>query len=757
MKSSAPSHNKQTKSVQSEVEALRQQIRDQDYRYYVLAQPIISDFEYDQLMKKLMEIESKHPELITPDSPTQRVGGEPTKEFPQVRHPVSMLSLSNTYDEKDLRDFDKRVRTLLGGEKYEYISELKFDGVALRLVYEDGLLVLAATRGDGETGDDITANVKTIRSIPLRLNSEAEMSMFANVEVRGEVYMNRDDFRKMNHEREEAGEKTFANPRNSTAGTLKLQDPKEVAKRPLRFFSYYLISNDVRLNSQWENIQTMKKIGLPVSEHVRLCKSINEVIEAARDWEKERDNLPFEIDGNVIKVNSLQQQEKLGAVAKSPRWAIAYKFAARQAQTLLNAITIQVGRTGALTPVAKLEPVFLAGSTISRATLHNEDYIREKDIRIGDTVIVEKSGDVIPAVVSVVESKRPPDARSFDFAKHIHGKCPACGGEIARDPEFAVWRCQNIAGCPAQSVRRIEFMAQRRALDIEGLGGAVSEKLVDRGLVKELLDLFDLKVEQLAKLNLGTEDEPRIFGEKNATKIVNALERAKSFPLSRWLFALGIPHVGETTAFELAKLHSDFESLANSKIISDFLSLHDLKEEAKRVNPDARKGDSRIPRKDERTLADQKELERRKKEHEKLNYEIIALFKLLQSAGVELKLHPEDPKKKKNGNPPLIDVTSELEYEVCKNIAEFFDSENGGKVLRRMEKIGIRPMSEEISAKKIFELPFAGKTFVLTGTLPSLSRDEASELIRKASGNVTGSVSKNTDYVLAGDNPGSKA
>jgi DNA ligase (NAD+) len=644
--------------IKSEIQRLRQEIRYHDYRYYVMAQPVISDFEYDQLMKRLQELESLHPELITPDSPTQRVGGEPTKEFPQVRHPVPMLSLSNTYDEKDLRDFDRRVRTLLGNEEYEYVAELKFDGVALRLVYQDTILVLAATRGDGEVGDDITANAKTIRSIPLKLNCESERTKFAArgvVEVRGEVYMNREDFQKMNREREEAGEKTFANPRNSTAGTLKLQDPKEVARRPLRFFSYYLLAN-VELKSQWENIQTMKELGLPVSDHVRLCRNIDEVVETAYEWEKERDDLPFEIDGIVVKVNSLRQQGKLGAVAKSPRWAIAYKFAARQAKTLLKSIVLQVGRIGTITPVAELEPVFLAGSTISRATLHNEDYIREKDIRVGDTVIVEKSGDVIPAIVGYVPEKRPRGARVFRFPD----KCPVCHGPIFRLEGEAAYYCGNYE-CPAQVRGRIEHFASRRAMDIEGMGEAVIDQLVNAGLLKSVADIYELpnhkeKIEQLER-----------WGKKSVENLMNAIEKSKTKPLSKLLYAIGVKHVGERTAQLLAEHFRSMENLAQA-------SLDDLQ------------------------------------------------------------------------------FVDDIGPTIAESIYRFFHDKRNLELIDRLRRSGLR-MSE---VEKRKEGKLAGKTFVLTGSLTQMTRDQAKERIELLGGKTSENVSKNTDFVVVGENPGSK-
>ncbi len=375
-------------SIQKEIETLRQEIINHDYQYYVLAQPTISDEKYDRMMRRLQELEQQYPALVTADSPTQRVGGQLMKEFPSVYHSVPMLSLSNAYSEDEVRNFDQRIQESLGNERYRYVCELKFDGIAISLRYEEGILVQGATRGDGTQGDDITQNLKTIRAIPLRLRIVRQGPQTA--EVRGEAYMKRSDFQRMNEERQLAGEKVFVNPRNSAAGTLKLQDPKLVAQRPLNFVSYFLRTEDTRLTSHYENLQLLRNLGFPTSEHTKLCKSIDDVIIYWKEWESRRDKLPYDIDGIVVKVDSLQQQEQLGSIAKSPRWAVAFKFASRKAETRLNAIRLQVGRLGTITPVADLEPVFLGGSTVSRATLHNEDYIRELDIRIGDIVVVEK-------------------------------------------------------------------------------------------------------------------------------------------------------------------------------------------------------------------------------------------------------------------------------------------------------------------------------------------------------------------------------
>jgi DNA ligase (NAD+) len=754
---------------------LAEEIRAHDHAYYVDAQPKISDRDYDRLYHELLELEKEFPELTTPDSPSQRVGGAPLSAFKSVRHSVPMLSLDNTYSEEEVRAFVARLEKLLPGEKLDWIVEPKVDGVAISLRYENGVLVTGATRGNGTEGDDVTANLKTIRSVPLKLKTElteftklkpeknnsdncVNSVSISALEVRGEVFMPIAGFEKLNAERKAAGEELYGNPRNTAAGSLKQLDPKIVATRPLDVVIYGLgkIESDAQPKTHAELLAWLKNLGFKTPEKIWHCHSAEELIAAIHELDKLRKKFSYETDGAVIKLNSFAQRERAGFTAKAPRWAIAYKYAPEQAETKLRAITIQVGRTGALTPVAELEPVFLAGSTISRATLHNEDYIREKDIRIGDAVTIEKAGEVIPAVVNVVLKKRPqPEPSKFDFSKHLKGKCPICGGEIARDPEFSVWRCLNIAGCPAQSVRRLEFMAQRRALDIESMGGVVAEKLIERGLVKEPLDLFELKIDQLGKLNLGTKDEPRIFGEKNATKVVEALERAKNFPLSRWLYAFGISHVGETTAYQIAQLHTDFVSLVKSTIISDFLRLQELIAESQRVNPNTT-GENKLPPKNERTEADNAEEERRTKLHAEINSKIVAIATSLREAGVTVKLKPKDLKPKKNGKPPLITVTcDELQTEACSSIVEFFTSESGRRIIARMDKLGIKPTSPREKTSESSS-SIAGKTFVLTGALPTLSRDEATALIREAGGGVTGSVSKNTDFLLAGEDAGSK-
>src|SRR5438034_398535 len=562
------------KEAETKIAQLREEIRKHDRLYYEEAAPIISDHEYDRLYKELVDLETQFPDLLTPDSPTQRVGGKPLQAFSQVRHRAPMLSLDNTYSEEEVVNFYKRIMRLLPDEQIPVVIEPKVDGVAVSVMYEKGRLKYAATRGDGLVGDDITQNVKTIRSVSHQLRGDAP-NIF---EVRGEAYLDKAGFEKLNRERKAAGLPLFANPRNAAAGSLKHLDPKAIAQRPLGIVFYgtgAVEGADIDLHSKI--FRLFKKLGLPTHEDWWLADSIDEMLKAIRNLDQIRHDFPYQTDGAVIKVDALAQRERLGFTAKSPRWAIAYKYAAERVETRLNDIIIQVGRTGILTPVAMLEPVFVSGSTVARATLHNEDEIKRKDIRIGDTVVVEKAGEVIPAVVEVVKSKRPRDTKPFDFAKHIHGKCPTCGSPIRRDPEFVAWRGETLH-CPAQATRRVEFFAARGALDIESVGGIVADKVVERGLVREPLDLFELKVEQLAKLNQGTEEAPRVFGEKNATKAIKAIERARTLPLSRWLFALAIPDVGKTTATQLARFHNSIEDVAHSHLLRDVLDYHEKRD-----------------------------------------------------------------------------------------------------------------------------------------------------------------------------------
>ncbi len=692
------------KEAAKRIQQLREEIRKHDRLYYEEAAPIISDREYDRLYKELVDLETQFPDLITPDSPTQRVGGKPLKAFEQVSHVIPMLSLDNTYSEEEVKNFHARIRRLLPNEEIPVVIEPKVDGVAVSLIYENGRLRQAATRGDGNVGDNITQNIRTIRSVPERLRDAAPKLL----EVRGEVYMDRKGFEKLNDERKRQGLPLFANPRNAAAGSLKQLDPAIVAKRPLGVVFYGTGATEgLNVDVHSEIFPLLKKLGLPATERWWVAESVEEILDAIHELDGIRHNFAYQTDGAVVKVNSFAQRERLGFTAKSPRWAIAYKYAAERVETRLRDIVIQVGRTGILTPVAVLEPVLVSGSTVARATLHNEDEIKRKDIRVGDTVVIEKAGEVIPAVVTVVKSKRPRDAKPFDFARHIHGKCPICGGPIRRDPQFVAWRCENLR-CPAQTTRRVEFFAARSALDIESVGGIVADKLVEGGLIREPLDLFKLKTEQLAKLNLGTDEAPRVFGEKNATKAIKAIERAKTLPLSRWLFALAIPDVGKTTATQLAQFHDNIDDVAHSQLLLDVLKYHQKR--------------------------DQKESAREIAE------------RLIKAGFAER----SKSKAEKDG------IVTEVGPVVAQSVLDFFASTTGKKILRRLSELEIQPKSEKISAKKAAELPLAGNTFVLTGTLPSMTRDEARKKIEALGGHVSSSVSKKTHYVLAGTEPGSK-
>ena len=693
------------KQAAKRIEQLRHEIRRHDRLYYDEAAPIISDREYDRLYKELIDLETQFPDLVRPDSPTQRVGGKPLQAFEQVSHLIPMLSLENTYSEDEVKNFYARIRRLLPNEKIAVVIEPKVDGVAVSLIYQSGKLRQAATRGDGNVGDNITQNIRTIRSVPERLRDMAPKLL----EVRGEVYMDRQGFEKLNEERKKQGLPLFANPRNAAAGSLKQLDPKIVAKRPLGVVFYgtgAIEGVDVDLHS--EVFSLLKKLGLPVTERWWVAKSVEEILDAIHELDGIRHKFAYQTDGAVLKVDAFEQRERLGFTAKSPRWAIAYKYEAERVETRLLDIVIQVGRTGILTPVAVLEPVLVSGSTVGRATLHNEDEIKRKDIRIGDTVVIEKAGEVIPAVVAVVKSKRPRDAKPFDFSKHLHGKCPVCGERVRRDPQFVAWRCENIQ-CPAQTTRRVEFFAARGALDIESVGGIVADKLVERGLVREPLDLFELKSEQLAKLNLGTQDAPRVFGEKNAKKAIQAIKRARTLPLSRWLFALAIPDVGKTTATQLARFHDNIDEVAHSQLLRDILDYHEKREHKQ----------------------DAKEIAER-----------------LIKAGFAKQ--SKSKAEKKHG------IVTEVGPAVAQSVLDFFASAIGRKILQRLKQLGITPKSEKVSVKKAAELPLAGKTFVLTGVLPSMTREEATQKIEALSGRVSSSVSKKTDYVLAGAQPGSK-
>jgi DNA ligase (NAD+) len=744
---------------------LAAEIRRHDQAYYVVGKAVITDYEYDQLFKQLQDLEKQFPDLVTPESPTQRVGGAPAEGFTRVKHLQPMLSLEKieaseipSKDEEPHRDkrnrlqdentlaalesFNTTICKQLGRTHVEYLLEPKVDGVSISVHYRHGKLALGVTRGDGTFGDDITVNLRTVRAIPLELNLTNPPAL---LEVRGEAYMANKDFDALNAKLAAAGEKTLPNARNATAGTLKQLDPRTVAERPVNAVFYAIgACEGIEFESHTDMLQALAEFGLPTQKKWWLCKDIAEVLKIYRkeivaNYDEDRDlrkQLPYEIDGLVLKVNRFDDCAKIPSKTRAPGYAIVHKPIPwiTPAETILSDITVQVGRTGVLTPVAELEPVFVQGSTISRATLHNEDEIRRKDIRIGDTVVIRKAGMVIPEVLEVLKSKRPTGAKEFDLFQFVGGKCPACGGTIAKEKvsdgesEAVAWQCQNVAGCPAQLMRRVEYFAQRKALDIESLGGIVAEKLVERGLVKEPLDLFDLKLEQLAKLNLGTNEEPRTFGEKNATKIIEALQRAKTAPLHRWIHALAISDVGETTAKQLAATHETLEVLAESTVLRDVLALGTKETERAEISPRSRKNP---PKNDVEKAA-------REKRDAELKIEIAEIEARLDKGGLKARLPEVGP----------VAAASVLNY---------FASKDGKKVLARIRELGIKPENDLPAVTAAAAAgPFAGKTIVLTGTLPSLSREQATAMIEAAGGKTSSSVSKKTDFVLAGAEAGSK-
>lgn len=553
-----PADNK----IADKARKLREKLLDADYKYYILAKPDIDDYTYDIMMKDLLGIESEFPELKTPESPTQRVGSDLSNDFPTVNHEIPMLSLSNSYDENDLDEFDKRINNLLKGEKYKYVCELKFDGIAVSLTYKNGVFTQGATRGDGVRGDNITANLKTVRAIPLQLDKKIDL------EVRGEVFFMLKDFFRINEEQEAEGRPRYANPRNTAAGSLKLKDSREVATRRLNMFCYnmrYLNDQEQKkLKTHSGNLELLRLLKFPINNFTKVVNSISEVKSFCEEIESKRDSLPYEIDGVVIKLDSLEQQSKVGTIAKSPRWAIAYKFKAKQAVTKLRSITLQVGRIGTITPVAELEPVFLAGSTISRATLHNSDEIERKDIREGDYVKIEKGGDVIPKVVEVVLEQRPKNSKPFKMPE----KCPVCGTALHRPEGEANHYCTNSL-CPAQVQGRMEHFVARTAMDIEGLGFQILEKFIQLGYLKDITDIYKLKgkVKELKSLER--------FGEKSIDNILGSIERSKERPFEKVLYAIGIRHVGERTARVLAKHFKSVDNIiAASK--EEIESIHEI-------------------------------------------------------------------------------------------------------------------------------------------------------------------------------------
>ena len=645
------------KSLAKEIEKLGNEIRRHEDLYYVLDSPEISDREYDQLLEKLQQLEQDHPELVTPDSPTQRVGGRPAEGFAEVVHRLPMLSLDNSYNIDELRAFDERCQKLADGRPLEYVAELKIDGLSLSLQYVNNVLAKGVTRGDGRIGEEVTQNARTIRSVPLRVKSEAK-AIDGEIEVRGEVFIPLDVFQKTNAEREEQGEPRFANPRNAAAGAIRQLDSKLVARRKLDMFAYDLLVNGRKpFATHWESLNWLAAAGFRVNPNKELCKSIDQVIDFANEKEKLRDELGYEIDGLVVKVNSTALQDDFGATAKAPRWAIAYKYPARQASTQVLSIVVQLGRTGALTPVANLEPVFLAGTTVSRATLHNEDEIKRLGLKIGDWVMIEKSGEIIPKVLNVIKSKRTGKEKSFKPPTH----CPVCGGEISRVEGEVVARCV-AADCAAQLMGRLLHFASRRAMRIEGLGEVLVVQLVEAKLVKDVGDLYSLTLEQVSGL-------PRM-AKKSATNLLEQIEASKSRDLGQLIYALGLRHVGERTAGILAHHFGSLEKLA--------------------------------------------------------------------------KATTEE-----------LDDIPEIGLTVAQSVRDWFDDDGNRELCDRLRGVGVKTELEKTSANELDER-FAGKQFVLTGKMEGFTRDEARALIEARGGRVNSSVSKKTDYVIAGEEAGSK-
>jgi DNA ligase (NAD+) len=643
-------------AAKHEIEELRDKLRHHEYLYYVLDQPEISDAAYDRLMQRLEKLESAHPELITPDSPSVRVGGTPREGFQTVQHARPMLSLDNAFSYETLADFDRRVRQGSGREKIEYIAEHKFDGLSISLQYVNGGLARGVTRGDGRTGEDVTPNVKTIRSIPLRVEPGTlkKLKLPPTFEVRGEVLMTRKAFDAMNRQQEESGGKIFVNPRNAAAGSVRVLDPSITARRRLEFFAYYLlVDGEVPFAKHSESLEALKQLHFRASEDWKLCDGIEEVVKYCDAWEPKREKLPYEIDGVVIKVNSLGIQRELGFTAKAPRWAIAYKYPARQESTVVNDIRVQVGRTGTLTPVAVLEPVQVGGVTVSRSTLHNMDEIERLGLQIGDTVLIERAGEVIPHVLKV--TKEGANRKPFRMPKN----CPECGSAIHRAEGEVAYRCVNAA-CPAKRKESLLHFASRHAMDINGLGDKIVDQLVDKGMVKDIADLYTLKLDDVAELDR--------MGEKSAQNLLEQIAASKKHSLARLVYALGIRMVGERTGQLLAEHFSSLDELAEAK------------------------------------------------------------------------------------EEQLFEVT-EVGPKVAAAIAEFFSESANRKIIKKLDKAGVRPTAEKRILKS---QKFAGKSFVFTGGLANRSREEAGQLVMQHGGKVSGSVSKKTDYVVVGTDPGSK-
>lgn len=644
---------KNKEEIKKEIDKLRELIREHNYHYYVLDEPIISDYEYDNLLRKLIIMEKKYPELITPDSPTQRVGAKPLAEFKTARHLVPMLSLSNAFSDKELLDFDKRIKKYFPQKFFNYIVELKIDGLAIALVYENGILQRGTTRGDGFIGEDITQNLRTINSVPLRL---IKFNDIKRIEVYGEVYMNKVSFKKLNEERDKQGENLFANPRNAAAGSVRQLDSSITAKRQLDTFIYQATFPDGSdFKTHYEVLKFLYDAGFKVNPNIKECQTIEEAIEYCEIWRKKKNELNYEIDGMVIKVNQLYLREELGSTSKSPRWAIAFKFPAEQMTTVIKDIIVGVGRTGTLTPVAVLEPVFISGSKVQRATLHNEDEIRRKDIQIGDTVLIQKAGEVIPEVVKVIKERRNGTERNFSMPE----KCPVCGSKVVKIEDEVASRCNNIS-CPAQVKERIKHFVSREAMDIDGLGTALIEQLADKGIIKDFGDLYYLRKEELLTLER--------MAEKSSDNIIKAINKSKNRPLSNLIYALGIRYVGSYA----------------SKILSQRIdNLLDLKDE---------------------TLED------------------------------------------------FINIP-EIGPKIAESIVLFFNKKENLQIIRKLKEAGVNLGSRE---KKTTTQALEGMQFVLTGTLENFTRDEAKREIEQLGGRVTGNVTRKTNYLVLGKEPGQK-
>jgi DNA ligase (NAD+) len=634
------------------VEELRKEIEEHNYKYYVLDNPVISDAEYDNLMRELEKLEKKFPELQSPTSPTQRVGGEPLPYFTTVEHPVPLLSLSNVYNEKEIRDFHRRVTAIV--EPVQYVVEPKIDGLSVALTYVDGNFEIGATRGNGQVGEDITVNLKTVRTVPLKLRKQVRRLV-----VRGEAYMPKEDFLRLNKKREEEGLPPFANPRNAAAGSLRQLDPKIAAERSIQVIVYDVLAVEgENIVTHYEALEFLKEAGFKVDNNAKLCETIDEVIEYCEKWHERRHDLPYEIDGLVIKVNDVNVYEDLGTTAKAPRWATAYKFPAEQAVTTVKDIIVRVGRTGVLTPTAILEPVSLAGTTVSKATLHNQDIIDEKDIRIGDRVVVQKAGDIIPEVVEVKKEERTGTEKKYT----IPSKCPECGSEVIRPEGEVAVRCTGDLVCPARLREGLIHFVARGAMDIEGLGPSMVDALIKNGLVEDIADIYYIKKEDLLKLER--------VAEKSANNLLQAIEESKRRPLSRLIFALGIRHVGSRAADILAQNFHSIDALMNAT-----------------------------------------------------TEELVAI--------------------------------PEIGPKMAESIVKFFEQESNLKVIEKLQQAGVN--MEEEPPREQGPKPLDGLKFVITGTLENYSRNEAKEAIENLGGKVTSSVSKSTDYVVVGENPGSKA